>query len=176
MPEVTYACPWGPEKLPNMQILNLKSIAESLDMHPAIRGMAYSLMQNTYINIGFIFGSLPDKDIVHFKHLFIQAAEEYQFISDNNLPLDLRKMPATSQVTTLCFLLARAEGDCETTAEVLHNAIQTVSTLFFIEELARQKKIKINRKAYSLGWHKYPVVLDKTLQQLRQMKEEGDSL
>lgn len=174
MPEVTYDNPWGPEKLPPMAILNLEAVVSSKDLHPAIRGLAYSLMQNLYLNIGFFFRSLDDKDIKHFLDLFNQASEEYNTILENQLPLDLRQMPATSQVSTLCFLLARAEGDCELTSEVLHNAINVTCTLFFLENLARSKKLQVKRSNYSLGKHNYPIIIGKSLADLKRMKDEGE--
>lgn len=169
MPEVTYDSPFQPDKLPAFPMLQLSSIVANTQFMPAIRGLALHLTQREYLNVGLFFKTLSDLDIKFLDDAMQKSEDEFVYMRTENLPINLAVMPFTQQVAVLCYLLARAEGYPDLNASVLAQAVPNLVSLLFIEEMHRAGRIKINRLNYSLFDNKKQIVIDKNLEQMKEM-------
>jgi len=154
--------PWLPKVPLNMTTINLILVIKNEKLHPSIRGLALHLTQVEYCNIGYFFKSLSNSDISYLLHRFN--------ISENEGKEDREiVMSATQEMILLTLLLGKSEGQTDITPDFLKDAMPNLGTLLTIEDMVRDKKLKVNYLNYSLTDVKKPVILGKTMVELKKM-------
>lgn len=140
MPEVTESTPdrkpWIPSgKLP-MTILNLQEMVNAYDLHMAIRSLAGALMitPKQYITVGEFFYSINNMTV---SDLYDMQANFDEDFSKYLAGAALNHTSGLKNLTTLCLLLARAEGYPEIKAEVIQEVMPQLCKLIQQEKRYR---------------------------------------
>lgn len=147
MPEVTYSTPdnipYYLKNLPNIAILNLQGVFEDHSLHISIREQAAVLIQGlpingveqSYCNAGYFFFNATNftiADLFAMQQGFDESYVEWLTSDDLHIRNNLRNL------TTLALLLARGEGRCELSPEVVAEALPNLCKL--IREESRHRK------------------------------------
>lgn len=160
--------PWLPTGNLGMKIINLPLVIQNTNLHNCIRGLALHLLQCQYCNIGYFFKSLTQSDVDYLTHTWIVSQCETQ----DDRATDTS---ATQVMILLTLLLGRAEGKTDIDPKYITKALPNLGTLIQIEDMVRQKKLKVNYQNYSLTDVNKVVVLGKTAVELAQMfKQQGE--
>lgn len=154
--------PWMPTGEIKMTTIELPKVIKNPQLHACVRGLALHLTQVEYCNIGYFFKSLSNSDIEYLLHRFN--------ISENESKEDREVvMSATQEMILLTLLLGKAEGQTDISPDYLQEAMPNLGTLLTVEEMVRDKKLVVNYKNYSLTDTKKPVILGKTMLELKTM-------
>lgn len=159
--------PWLPDGSIQMKVIMLPLVIQNPNLHDSIRGLALHLLQNQYCNIGYFFKALKDSDVNYLLHTWMVSQHETKGDRQGDTS-------ATQVMILLSLLLGRAEGQTDIDPKYITEALPYLGTLIQVEDMVRQKKLKVKYLNYSLTDVNKVVVLGKTAVELQKMFREQD--